>query len=299
VASKYALSGFAEICRWFPQKREPSVDDEYPENNLKLRQEQRKFFRFPVEGEAILFLPESGGSLRCGMIDLGLEGCRLRREEEIPVRVGSEVAVAFRLAGENFRFAGLLQWTARNRVLGIHFEKMSAARRQELSELLGGLREELEARAMEAQAAKEKAAAEPVADEADSEKNPQAAENSSTEPAPAPESRSKQDRREHARHTVEGTARVRFLSLHSQIVGKILDVSMGGCRIRSLDVIPVGAFRRVEIEFLVNGVPLLLPGVTQALHDRHTVGIRFVEVTDRKKDQLRAVIDEIEQGVAS
>jgi len=259
------------------------VEDEYPETNLMLRQEQRKFFRFAVEGEAILFLQEPGESLRCGMIDLGLEGCRLRREEEIPVRVGMPVEVAFRLAGENFRFAGVLQWSARNCVLGIQFQNMSAPRRQELAELLGGLREELDAREQEA-AQRSAAMQEAASEESAAEKQ---------------EGPRKQDRRQHTRHEVDGTARVRFLSLHSQVVGKVLDVSMGGCRIRSTEVIPVGVFRRVEVEFLVRGTPLLLPGVTQALHDKYTLGIRFVEVTDRKKDQLRAVIEEIEEGAAA
>ena len=273
--------------------------EEYPESNLKLRREHRKYFRFPVEGEAVLFLREPGERLHCRITDLGIEGCRLHREEEMPVRAGMEVEVYFRLAGINFRFAGSLQWSDRNHMVGVQFRQVGEVRAAELANLLGGLREELDARALEAEVAAEAAR---VAESAQAG-NVQAAQTAQAvdlEKTAAEDGKEdgKKERRQHERHAVEGRARIRFLSVHSQVVGKILDVSLGGCRIRAEGEIPVGAFRRVEVEFMVHGTPLLLAGATQALHDRFTVGIRFVDVTERKREQLRELIEEIEHGIA-
>jgi hypothetical protein len=37
-----------------------------------------------------------------------------------------------------------------------------------------------------------------------------------------------------------------------------------------------------------------LGGVIQAIHDRHHVGIRFLDMSSRKKEQLELLIEEIE-----
>ena len=294
-----------------------------PETSLVMRREQRKHFRFPVEGEAMLFAEQTSSYMRCHMLDLGLEGCRLRRVDDFPVQLGMSIEVAFRIAGAMFRFPGTVQWSAKNSILGLHFTKMSEQRKQELADLLGGMREELEARELEArenekQAAKEKQAehAEPQPEQAEpasalhlvsangsthngNQNGSQHAGHETGPEAAKDQSARKRERREHGRYTLDSHARILFLSIHTRLVGKVLDLSMGGCRIRSQQRIPVGAFRRVEVEFIVDGLPLLLPGVTQSVHDKYTIGIRFVEMTDRKRGQLKTVIDEIEERNAA
>jgi len=42
-------------------------------------------------------------------------------------------------------------------------------------------------------------------------------------------------------------------------------------------------------------MPFRLGGVTQAIHDRHTVGIRFLDMSSRKREQLELLIEEIEE----
>ena len=252
----------------------------------ELRPEQRKFFRFPVEGEAMLFLLDDERAVRCEIIDLGLEGCRLRKGDDFVAQIGSRVEVGFRLSGSAFRFFGSLAWSAKNRVLGIQFQNMSANRRDELAELLAGMREELDAREQEKKAREQEK-------QARRQTPPQAAD------GPVPSSPGKRERRREARHTVDGYARIHLLSLYSRMTGTIVDVSMGGCRIRTFDRFPAGAYRRVEVEFVVDGLPLFLPGVTQVIYDKHTVGIRFVEVTARKRDQLKTVIEEINERNAA
>jgi c-di-GMP-binding flagellar brake protein YcgR len=84
-----------------------------------------------------------------------------------------------------------------------------------------------------------------------------------------------------------------LLDVRSQITARILDISPSGCRMRCDEKFPVGIYRRVEIEFVLDGLPFRLPGVVQSLHDRFTTGIRFLDVSERRKEQLMQVIDEI------
>ncbi len=42
-------------------------------------------------------------------------------------------------------------------------------------------------------------------------------------------------------------------------------------------------------------MPFRLGGVTQALHDARTVGIRFLDMSERKKEQLVQLIEEIDE----
>jgi hypothetical protein len=68
---------------------------------------------------------------------------------------------------------------------------------------------------------------------------------------------------------------------------------MGGCRIRTNLPFPSGVFRRVETQFQVNGLPFRLAGVTQAIYDPFQVGIRFLDVSERMREQLAQLIEEI------
>jgi hypothetical protein len=77
------------------------------------------------------------------------------------------------------------------------------------------------------------------------------------------------------------------------VPGSVLDISSGGCHIRTDRRFPVGIFRRVETEFCIEGVPLRLAGVTQAIYDPFNVGIRFLDVSERKRDQLLQLIEEV------
>lgn len=101
------------------------------------------------------------------------------------------------------------------------------------------------------------------------------------------------DRRACARCAVDSAASVFLLDVRSRIMGRVLDVSLGGCRIRSNERFPVGIYRRVEVEFTLDGLPFRLAGVVQSVHDRHTVGIRLLDLSDRKRAQLAMLIEEL------
>ena len=108
---------------------------------------------------------------------------------------------------------------------------------------------------------------------------------------------SKRERRVQSRHEVDTTADIFLINVGSKLSGRILDLSVGGCRIRTDERFPVGIYTRVETEFRLEGLPFRLGGVIQAVHDRdrRLVGIRFLDMSTRKREQLEQLIEEIEE----
>ncbi|MGB7548407.1 MAG: PilZ domain-containing protein [Terracidiphilus sp.] len=102
-------------------------------------------------------------------------------------------------------------------------------------------------------------------------------------------------RRAQPRHPVDTSAVIHLIDLAAVARGRILDLSPGGCCIHTDQRFPVGIFRRVETEFRIEGLPFRLGGVTQALYDKQTVGIRFLDMSDRKREQVVQMIEEIEE----
>jgi c-di-GMP-binding flagellar brake protein YcgR len=121
----------------------------------------------------------------------------------------------------------------------------------------------------------------------------------SAEPGPSAESaarpRSRRDRRLETRCDVDTSVAIHLVKIASRLPGQILDLSLGGCRIHTVDRFPVGIYTRVEIEFRLQGTALLLGGVVQAIHGRNEVGIRFLDVSARKREQLAELIEEIRE----
>lgn len=314
--------------------------------------ERRLSTRIPVNEKATLLLGHLASVMPCTLLDLSLDGCRLRTESAIRIERGT-VELIFRIGGTGFRLGGELQWTARSQEFGVCFAEMSARREAELVEVLGELtaklaekqaeqvrldtaanvaREAVErlsaelaaksAREAELRAAFNAAAGEAreIKDRLEAAKKglsaaekaaavnatsmgeaidaavvidaPAVAAKPSKETAPAAGGR---ERRQQRRHSVDSTATVFLVDVRSNVRGRILDVSLSGCRIRSEERFPVGIYRRVEVEFILDGLPFRLPGVVQSIHDRCTVGIRFVDLSDRKREQLTLLMEELEE----
>jgi hypothetical protein len=107
------------------------------------------------------------------------------------------------------------------------------------------------------------------------------------------------ERRSATRHVVDSRATIFFVDVRAQICGCIVDVSLGGCRIRTDQRFPVGIYRRVETEFTIDGLPFRLGGVVQSIHDKFSVGIRFLDMSARKREQLLELVAEMDgQGDA-
>jgi hypothetical protein len=87
-------------------------------------------------------------------------------------------------------------------------------------------------------------------------------------------------------------------NVDSSLHGRILDLSLTGCRIRTDERFPVGIYTRVETDFRPQGLPFRLGGVIQAIHDRNIVGIRFLDINEQKREQVSGLIGEIERSQA-
>jgi hypothetical protein len=107
---------------------------------------------------------------------------------------------------------------------------------------------------------------------------------------------SRRERRAQSRCEVDTSAVIHLINVGSRVNGRIVDLSLGGCRIRTMDHFPVGIYTRVETEFRLEGLPFRLAGVIQAVHDRgrFNIGIRFLDMSERKREQLEQLICEIE-----
>jgi hypothetical protein len=118
-------------------------------------------------------------------------------------------------------------------------------------------------------------------------------------PEAPPEKPAPRDRRASARHEVDTGAVIHLINIASRQTGRIIDLSMGGCRIKTDERFPVGIYTRVETEFRLEGLPFRLGGVVQALHNGKIVGIRFLDMSLRKREQLEQLIVEIENSRAT
>ncbi len=104
------------------------------------------------------------------------------------------------------------------------------------------------------------------------------------------------ERRAQSREGVDTSAVIFLVNIASRLTGRIVDLSLGGCRIRTDERFPVGIYTRIETEFRLEGLPFRLGGVIQAIHDRRNVGIRFLDMSSRKREQIEQLIEEIEEA---
>ena len=100
------------------------------------------------------------------------------------------------------------------------------------------------------------------------------------------------------RHNIDTSAKLLLVNTGISMASRILDLSLGGCKLRTNDRFSVGIYVRVEAEFYLHGLPFRLGGVSQVILDRHTIGIRFLDMSERKREQLKELIVEIGEAEA-
>lgn len=103
------------------------------------------------------------------------------------------------------------------------------------------------------------------------------------------------ERRAQPRHDVDARANLLLVRGGLALPGKILNLSLIGCRIRCDERFKVGIYTRVETEFYLGGMSFRLAGVIQAIHSTYDLGIRFLDVSQRKREQIQQLIREIEE----
>jgi PilZ domain-containing protein len=301
--------------------------------------ENRAHPRFSVDEDSVLLLVAHGMPIKACIVDLSLEGCRVRTMNQIKVSVRQPVEIAFKVNGVAFRFSGAVQWSDGHHLLGIHFANTIPRRKIELAEVI----EEMAAAAAARAQAVDQLVAEQAAPKPTPPKIPKVIEARRVEPVVAKANEPKivaqanqpqisaeaskpqivkasgppakpaeteipaeieqlvrrpsipRDRRRQIRHEVDTLATIFLINVGSALQGHILDLSLSGCRIRTDERFPVGIYTRVEIEFHLQGLPFRLGGVIQAIHNRNMVGVRFLDLSERKQQQVLDLIEEMEQ----
>jgi hypothetical protein len=78
-----------------------------------------------------------------------------------------------------------------------------------------------------------------------------------------------------------------------QMVGALVDLSLGGCTIRTVKPLTAERHDAVEVDFDFQGLHFQIAGITQALYDTHTVGVRFNPMARRRREDLAQSIEEL------
>ena len=300
-------------------------------------QNRRATPRLPVQGDASLLVLKHDLRVPCRVTDLSMGGCRIETQKEFQAGIEARVEVSFTVNRLLLRFSGVTQWTDGRRLVGVRFVDVTSRRRDELAEILCEVEQDNAAKAAEqtaqaqpaqelpvdAEQARPELAVEdpPVQDtpkklklapspscapiESCPEKSlhadiPAPSDGAQAECPPAvqrPAKPVKRERRAESRHTVDTSATIHLINVGSSLHGRIHDLSLGGCRIRTHERFPVGIYTRVETEFQLDGLPFRLGGVIQAVHDRDrfNVGIRFLDMSARKRAQVEQLIEEIDE----
>jgi hypothetical protein len=91
----------------------------------------------------------------------------------------------------------------------------------------------------------------------------------------------------------DSPAMLRLVAEGKSVAGHVVDVSQDGCLLRLALPLPVRLNAQAEIDFQLQGLPFLLPGLTKEMHDEQILEIRFTEMSRRKRDDLSQVILEL------
>ncbi len=296
--------------------------------------DRRAYPRYPADC-VVTVIPLTGAARVMGhLVDLSMGGCRLVTDHVVMITIRMRVELLFELRGIQFRIVGVSQGTRGGKYYAIKFQEMTERKRGELRELLAEIAEESARKAAEgpaervghqAEQAEEVAA---VVDEAvpgvvaESVAEPvfvpvrvaatmpqaEVAAVKEAEPVPAvmaaavekaePTALEVKNLRACNRHNVDTSAKLLLVNTGISMASRIQDLSLGGCKLRTNDRFSVGIYVRVETEFYLRGLPFRLGGVSQVILDRHTIGVRFLDMSERKREQLKELIQEIAEAEA-
>jgi len=281
--------------------------------------ERRSDLRYSVDEDSVVLFVGHGVPQEARLVDLSQEGCRLRTTEPVLARVRLPVEVFFNVVGISFRFRGVLQWTDGHRLIGIRFVNIIPQRMVELANIVCGMEKTAAVRAeavnlLVAEYETSKRIGREAMERAVNGNSQLTAESRTELPEatrgaaplsvaedarPASHAPAGRERRQQSRHEVSSSATILLDNDGSKLRGCILDLSVTGCRIRTDERFPAGIYTRVETEFQLEGLPLRLGGVIQSIYDRNTAGIRFLDLSDREREQVMGLIGEIEQSRTS
>jgi c-di-GMP-binding flagellar brake protein YcgR len=294
--------------------------------------ERRAYPRYAVDCEAEV-LPVSGSTkIKGRLTDLSLGGCRVVADQRYMAGILVRIEVQFQIRGIAFRIVGVTVGSRDARVLAVRFLDIPERRRKELAEILEEVAACNAAQAAIAEATPVAVATvapisdkeiEKIDEKIDSNATGDAQGHTSSvpdsivqeipaqianaaatasaaeeKPVSPPKPGGMQERRAQSRHTVDTSAKLLLVKTAISMSGRIVNLSLGGCRIRTDERFNVGIYVRVEAEFYLHGLPFRVSGVSQAILDKNTIGVRFLDMSDRRRAQLAELIAEIDEAAA-
>ncbi|MFZ1084785.1 MAG: PilZ domain-containing protein [Terracidiphilus sp.] len=104
------------------------------------------------------------------------------------------------------------------------------------------------------------------------------------------------NRREHPRLRCAGTAEVHFFPAGIKSLGKVIDLSLGGCCIEVEEPIEEERGTCTEVYFCVMGNTVQVAGVLCNVRNQVWAGIQFSAMSQRKAGQIQELIEELFAG---
>ncbi len=102
------------------------------------------------------------------------------------------------------------------------------------------------------------------------------------------------ERRDMPRCVVDEKAVLLLVGHGGWVNCRIVELSLTGCRISTRERLPAGSGHRVEAVFKLRGVAFRFIGVSEWTDGQNLVGIRFVDMPARRRDELAEVLCEVE-----
>jgi len=240
--------------------------------------ERRMYPRNALDCDLLISPLTGAGQMRGKLMDLSLGGCRIGVAEGVQAGVLGRIEIQFQLDGIAFRIVGVAVGSRGEKSVGVRFLELPQRRRIELAEAIAELTGRSPFSTQSTGSAVNGRGAFPF----------QAVPARTPAPANVPV-----ERRAHRRHNVDAAGKVLLVKGGVTVPGRLQNLSLGGCRFRAAERFNPGIYVRLETEFTLFGKPFRLASVSQTILDKSTFGVRFLDLSERRTEQLIEVIAEI------
>ncbi len=250
------------------------------------------------------YLNYRSAKFACEIIDVSLSGCCVRTESQFSPGSLANVEVILPILGMVLRMVGTTQWVTRDNLIGVRFMHGSARSKNQLAGLLTCLADvsaaaEVKAAIVAAARAPGPSLAVQFAEETPEAPISQQIPDEAESPAPRPTAANSVfsgPSGVQCQEDDEWPATLRFLKDASLHKGVLAGLSAEGCCLRTSKPYIGGIYLRVEVDFQMRGLPFRLGGVVENVHDHHTIDVRFLEMSSRKREELGEVIEELQKA---
>jgi hypothetical protein len=254
------------------------------------RRMHERFALDDAKGELIF----KGANSPCKVLEISLGGCSVETDKPFRPGVLAPVDVVVPLLGMILHIGGVTQWMKKDCHIGIRFTHVSFKSKNQLGALIECINGQNTPQAVI------DLIASPVL-------NPTKGEVLAPQPAPAKaaEESAPKVSRPYDREVHRGEGRLRaqgkdewpvvFRSPDDRfnLVGAIVDISLGGCTVQTIKPFVGEVQDHVEVDFDMQGLHFQMSGVAQAIYSPECVGIQFSPMSRRRREDLAILIEEL------